>query len=184
MGEKSQLTFRISLWRPWLLAVTPLALLAALGLAITIAAGQLAAASTLLLGLAGVAVALLVPVGLAVRANRWHVDSNGIGGRNNRLVYHRLDWSEIESVVASRVPIRAGERRRQALGVLAALIPHRHARISLRGSAVCPSGQPVAALPGATPGLSRRCSRPRSGLSIERPSDDMLPGALVSVPVI
>jgi hypothetical protein len=98
MGEKSQLTFRISLWRPWLLAVTPLALLAALGLAITIAAGQLAAASTLLLGLAGVAVALLVPVGLAVRANRWHVDSNGIGGRNNRLVYHRLDWSEIESV--------------------------------------------------------------------------------------
>jgi hypothetical protein len=98
MGEKSQLTFRISLWRPWLLAVTPLVLLAALGLAITIAAGQLAAASTLLLGLAGVAVALLVPVGLAVRASRWHVDSNGIGGRNNRLVYRRLDWSEIESV--------------------------------------------------------------------------------------
>jgi hypothetical protein len=104
MMEKSRLTFRISLWRPWLLAVTLLALLAAVGLAITVAAGELAAASTLLLGLAGVAVALLMPIGLAVRASRWHVDPNGIGGRNNRLVYQRLDWSEIESVEPSLIP--------------------------------------------------------------------------------
>src|SRR5439155_17752586 len=104
MEEKSQLTFRITLWRPWLLAVTPLALLAALGLAITVAAGQLAAASGILLGLAGVAVVLLVPIGLAVRAGRWDVDPNGSGGRNNRLVYDRLDWCEIESVERWLIP--------------------------------------------------------------------------------
>ena len=104
MVEKPRLTFRITLWRPWLLAVTPLALLAALGLVISAVAGELAAASGILLGLAGVAVALLLPIGLAVRASRWHVDPNGIGGRNNWLVYHRLDWSEIESVEPWSIP--------------------------------------------------------------------------------
>src|SRR5262245_37716500 len=98
MMKTSPLTFRISLWRPWLLAVTSLALLAAVGVAISLAAGELAAASAILLSLAGLAVALLLPIGLAVRASRWHVDPNGIGGRNNWLVYHRLAWSEIESV--------------------------------------------------------------------------------------
>ena len=104
MEEKLRLTFHITLWRPWLLVLTPLALFAALGLAITVASGQLAAASTLLLALAGVAVALLLPIGLTVRASRWHVDPNGLGGRNNWLVYHRLDWSEIESVEPSLIP--------------------------------------------------------------------------------
>ena len=40
MEEKSQLTFRISLWRPWLLALTPLALLAAVGVAVSVVAGE------------------------------------------------------------------------------------------------------------------------------------------------
>jgi hypothetical protein len=114
MVEKSRLTFRITLWRPWLLAVTILAPLAALGLAISAVAGELAAASGILLGLAGVAVALLLQIGLAVRASRWHVDANGIGGRNNWLVYHRLDWSEIESVEPWSIP---GYRYLQVNGV-------------------------------------------------------------------
>ena len=92
MGEKSRLTFRISLWRPWLLALTPLALLAALGVAVDVAGGKLAAAAGIMLVFAGVAVALLLLIGLVVWASRWHVDPNGIGGRNNWLVYHRLDW--------------------------------------------------------------------------------------------
>jgi hypothetical protein len=70
MGETSQLTFRISLWRPWLLALTPLALLAALGVAVSVVAGQLAAAVTILLGFAALAVALLLPIGLAVWVSR------------------------------------------------------------------------------------------------------------------
>src|SRR5437868_380177 len=49
MEEKSQLTFRITLWRPWLLAVTPLALLAVLGVAIFVVGGELAAAAGILL---------------------------------------------------------------------------------------------------------------------------------------
>ena len=104
MEEKSRLTFRITLWRPWLLALTPLALLAALGVAVSVVAGELAAAPGILLGLAGVAVALLLPIGLAVWTSRWHVDPDGIGGRNNWLVYHRLDWSEIESVEPWLIP--------------------------------------------------------------------------------
>ncbi len=102
--KKPHLTFRITLWRPWLLAVTPLALLAAVGVAIAVAAGQLAAASGILLGFAAFVVILLVPIGLAVRASRWHVDPNGIGGRNNWLVYQRLDWSDIESVEPRLIP--------------------------------------------------------------------------------
>jgi hypothetical protein len=98
MEEQSQLTFRISLWRPWMLALTPLALLAALGVAVDVVGGHLAVAVALLLGFAGVALVLLLPIGLAARMSRWHVDPEGIGGRNNWLVYHRLKWSEIESV--------------------------------------------------------------------------------------
>jgi hypothetical protein len=114
MREASRLTFRIPLWRPWLLAVTPFALLAALGAVITIAAGELAAASRILLGLAGFAVALLVPIGLSVWAIRWHVDPHGIGGRNNWLVYHHLEWSDIESVEPWLIP---GYRYVQVNGV-------------------------------------------------------------------
>jgi hypothetical protein len=115
---KSRLNFRITLWRPWLLAVSPLALLAVLGVATSSAGGQLGAASGILLGVAGVALILLVPIGLAVRASRWDVDPNGIGGRNNWLVYQRLDWSDIESVEPWSIPgypyvhvNRGGKRR-------------------------------------------------------------------------
>ena len=114
MENKSRLTFRISLWRPWLMALTLLALPAALGVAIFVVGGKLAAAAVILLGFAGVAVALLLPIGLTVGTSRWHVDPYGIGGRNNYLVYHRLDWSEIESVEPWLIP---GYRYLQVNGV-------------------------------------------------------------------
>ncbi len=114
MVEKSRLTFRITLWRPWLLALTPLALLAALGVALSVVGGKLAAAQAILLVFAGVAVALLLPIGFAVWASRWHVDPDGIGGPNNSLVYHRLNWSEIESVQPWLIP---GYRYLQINGV-------------------------------------------------------------------
>jgi hypothetical protein len=114
MEETSPLTFRITPWRPWLLAVTPFALLAAVGIVITITAGDLTAASGILLGLAGFAVALLVPIGLSFWAIRWHVDPHGIGGRNNWLVYHHLDWFDIESVEPWLIP---GYRYVQVNGV-------------------------------------------------------------------
>ena len=114
MEEKSRLTFRITLWRPWLLALTPLALLAALGVAFDVVGGKLAAAQAILLVFAGVAVALLLPIGFAVWASRWHVDPDGIGGPNNSLVYHRLNWSEIESVQPWLIP---GYRYLQINGV-------------------------------------------------------------------
>ncbi len=104
MENKSQLTYQITLWRPWLLALALLALPAALGVAVSIVGGNLAAAAAILLGFAGVAVALLLPIGLTVGTSRWHVDPYGIGGRNNYLVYHRLDWSEIESVEPWLIP--------------------------------------------------------------------------------
>src|SRR6266516_1615227 len=78
MEEKSRLTFRISLWRPWLLALTPLALLAALGVAFDVVGGKLAAAQAILLVFAGVAVALLLPIGLVVWASRSHEIRNEI----------------------------------------------------------------------------------------------------------
>jgi hypothetical protein len=84
LEETSRLTFRITLWRPWLLAVTLLALLVALGVVAALISGKRAAAVVILLGFAGVAVALLLPISVAVWVSRWHVDPNGIGGRNNR----------------------------------------------------------------------------------------------------
>ena len=44
-----------------------------LGVAVSVAGGNLAAAAGILLGFAGIAVALLLPIGLTVRASRWHV---------------------------------------------------------------------------------------------------------------
>src|SRR5689334_5218303 len=88
MDETSRLTFRITLWRPWLLTIIPFVLLAAVGVVITIAAGRLAAAFSILLGLAVFAVFLLIAIGLSVQAIRWDVDPKGIGGRNNWFVYN------------------------------------------------------------------------------------------------
>jgi hypothetical protein len=114
MDEKSRLTFRISFWRPWLLAITPLALLAALGVVPFLVGGELASAEGILLGFAVIVLALLLLIGLAVWTSHWHVDPNGIGGRNNWLVYHRLNWSEIESVEPWLIP---GYRYLQVNGV-------------------------------------------------------------------
>ena len=114
MRDSARLTFRIAPWRPWLLAVSPLALLAGVGVAISVVEGEHAAAGGILLGLAGVAAALLLPIGLVARAVRWHVDPNGIGGRNNWFVYHRLDWSEITSIEPWPIP---GYRYVQVNGV-------------------------------------------------------------------
>jgi len=114
MEETSRLTFRISLWRPWLLAITPLALLAAVGMILSVVAGKLATATTILLGFAGVGVVLMLPIALAVWVSRWHVDTDGIGGRNNQLVYHRLEWAEIESVDPRLIP---GYRYLQVNGI-------------------------------------------------------------------
>jgi hypothetical protein len=104
MEEPSRLSFRITPWRPWLLNVTLLALVAGFGVAVSVVAGERATAEGILLGFAGIAVALLLPIGLVAQANRWHVDPNGIGGRNNWLVYHRLEWSDITSVEPWLIP--------------------------------------------------------------------------------
>jgi hypothetical protein len=117
MTNEPQQTFQISLWRPWLLAVTPLALLAAVGVAFAVAKRNLAAVPIFLLVVAGVALVLLLPIWLSVRASRWHVDPNGIGGRNNQLVYRWLAWHEIESVEPWLLPgypylqVNSGGRR-------------------------------------------------------------------------
>jgi len=105
MEQMPQFTFRISIWRPWLLAVIPLALLAAFGVITVLAAGKPAAAVGILLGFAGVAGVLLLPIGLAVWVSRWHVDPSGIGGRNTMLVYNHLNWAEIESVEPWLIPV-------------------------------------------------------------------------------
>jgi hypothetical protein len=104
MGHKAHRTFRITVWRPWLLAVSLLSALAMAGIALALLAGELAAAAAILLGLAAIAVILLLPIGLAVRTSRWDVDPNGIGGRNNWHIYHYLEWSEIDSVEPWLIP--------------------------------------------------------------------------------
>lgn len=104
MEEASPLTFHITFWRPWLLAVTPFALLAAVGIVLTIASGQLAAAFSILLGLLVFAVILSIVIGLSVRTMRWQVDAKGIGGRNNLLVYNYLNWADIVSVEPWLIP--------------------------------------------------------------------------------
>ena len=104
MVNESQLTFRIPLWRPWLLAIVLLALPAVVVVAVATVAGRHTLAWVVLLLLAGASVALLLPIGLAILVSRWHVDADGIGGRNNWLVYHRLEWSEIESVQPWLIP--------------------------------------------------------------------------------
>jgi hypothetical protein len=101
MRERSRHTFRITVWRPWLLAVAPLAVLAAVGAALS---GDVADVPKILLALVGIAAVLLVPIGVAVRLSRWHVNPGGVGGRNNWLAYRSLDWEEIESVEPWLIP--------------------------------------------------------------------------------
>lgn len=104
MGSEQRLTFRISFWRPWLLAVAILAvpaLIAAVGFAIS---GRLAAIVAVVGGLAVIAALLALPIGWAVASSRWDVDADGIGGRDNWRVYRRVAWSDIRSVSRMRLP--------------------------------------------------------------------------------
>src|SRR5690242_5572307 len=104
MQQPSPLTFRISIFRPWLLAITLLAPLPVFGVIVSVVAGSLTLMASILLGFAAIAGVLLLPISLSVWASRWHVSATGIGGRNNALVYHHLSWSEIESVEPWSIP--------------------------------------------------------------------------------
>lgn len=104
MEETSPLTFRITFWRPWLLALTPLVLLAVLAIVPAVSAGEPGSVLVVILGFMGFALVLLVLVSSAVWVSRWHIDPQGIGGRNNWLIYHRLDWAEIDSVEPWLIP--------------------------------------------------------------------------------
>ena len=116
--EDSRLAFRISMWRPWLLAVIPLGVLAVVGIALSIARSSFAPALAIAIGFAILAAILLLVIGMSIRASQWHVDPNGIGGRNNALAYRRLNWSEIESIEPWLIPgypyvqINGGGKRR------------------------------------------------------------------------
>ena len=98
MQQNTRLTFRITFWRSWLLAIIPLLLVTSIPLFFVILTGNIVLISRFLIGVAITAGALLLLIGITVRASRWHVDPDGIGGRNNYLIYHRLNWSDIESV--------------------------------------------------------------------------------------
>jgi hypothetical protein len=104
MTEPTRLEFRIAPWRPWLLALTPLAALAVVGVVSGVASDAPSAAVTVGLIFALVAAALLLVISLSVRVTRWHVDPAGVGGRNNALVYRRLEWSEIGSIEPWLIP--------------------------------------------------------------------------------
>ncbi len=104
MQELSVLTFRITPWRPWLLALTLVAPLAGVGVVVSVAAGDRAAARGILLGFAAAAMVLLLLISLAVGVSRWHVYSTGFGGRNNWLIYRRLTWTALESVEPWMIP--------------------------------------------------------------------------------
>jgi hypothetical protein len=104
MGTPRPLTFRISWLRPWLLAVAliagvllPVALLGA-------GAGQAGAWVAGALGLVVCAAVVLVPIVIATATSAWHVDADGIGGRDNWHVYRRVDWAEIDSVSPMPIP--------------------------------------------------------------------------------
>src|SRR5690348_3939261 len=102
--EDSRLTFRIGPWRPWLLAVIPLGVLAAAGIAMSLAAGSRAPVVAIAISFAVIALFLLLVIGLASGASRWHVDPGGIGGPNNMMAYRRLNWSEIDAVEPWLIP--------------------------------------------------------------------------------
>ena len=102
MGSDSPHTFRITFWRPWLLAVAILAVPALAAGRFTMS-GQVRAAAAVAGGLAVAAALLALPIDWAVGNSRWDVDAAGIGGRDNWNVYRRIAWGEIRSV--SRLPL-------------------------------------------------------------------------------
>jgi hypothetical protein len=103
MADGLQRTFRITFWRPWLLAVAMLAVPALIAAGAFALSAQLATAARILGGLAVAAALLALPIGWAVATSRWDVDAAGIGGRDSWHVYRRVQWDEIRSV--SRMPL-------------------------------------------------------------------------------
>jgi hypothetical protein len=97
-------TFRITFWRPWLLAVAILAVPALVVAGALAISGQFAAAAVVAGGLAVIAALLALPIGWMVGSSRWDVDAAGIGGRDNWNVYRRVGWHEIRSVSRVSVP--------------------------------------------------------------------------------
>jgi hypothetical protein len=104
MDTDRTLTFRISWVRPWLLAVivtsTALFFFACLGTA----AGQGGAWFACGLGLAVSSLVALVAIKISVASLRWHVDAEGIGGRDKWYVYRHVGWPEIGSVSPRPIP--------------------------------------------------------------------------------
>lgn len=103
MGSESPQTFRMTFWRPWLLAIIILAVPALVIAGRFMLSGQLSAAAAVVGGLAVVAALLALPIGWSVRSSSWDVDAAGIGGRDNWSVYRRVGWDEMRSV--SRLPL-------------------------------------------------------------------------------
>jgi hypothetical protein len=118
MDSESPHTFRITFWRPWLLAVAILAVPALVAAGRFTMSGQLAAAVAVVGGLVVVAALVALPISWAVGSSRWDIDAAGIGGRDNWHVYRRVGWDEIHSVSRSSLPgypyvwINTADRRR------------------------------------------------------------------------
>ena len=103
MDDDLRQTFRISVWRPWLLALALLAIPLLIAAGVAVANGQPQGLAGLLVGLLVVGSLLWLVIGLAVRTSRWDVDPEGIGGPDNWHIYRWVRWDEIESL--SRLPV-------------------------------------------------------------------------------
>jgi hypothetical protein len=63
-------------------------------------------------------IAVLVPILVATSVMRWHVNADGIGGRDKWYVYRWVEWSDVVSVSPRPIPgyrlvwINARGRRR------------------------------------------------------------------------
>jgi hypothetical protein len=68
------------------------------------AAGQAGAWIGCAVALAVSSVVVLIPITISAATHRWHVDAEGIGGRDHWYVYRKVDWSEIASVSPRLIP--------------------------------------------------------------------------------
>ena len=80
MRHDSPQSFHISFWRPWLMAVSLLAIPLLIVAGISLANGQPSGLIGAVFGLTAVAIVLLIPIGWTVRTSRWDVDAAGISG--------------------------------------------------------------------------------------------------------
>ena len=103
MRHDSPQSFHISFWRPWLLAVSLLAIPLLIGAGMSLANGQPSGLIGAVFGLTAVAIVLLIPIGWTVRTSRWDVDAAGISGPDNWHVHRSVRWEEITGI--SRLPV-------------------------------------------------------------------------------